>query len=159
MDNDYDIDALLLLATTLAAKRRPGALDEILAAIDLAQVKVPAKAKLIESFRRLASIGLICQQDDCFGLTPAGELLMENQLKPVDSEQRLLNIRSKLLSYQCQGDHPAVKISMEQLIAATDAQRESAKSKAKNMFAPKPKPATTGPGARQRKALAHKRKG
>jgi hypothetical protein len=38
----HDVDALLLIATTLSSKRRPAELVEIIAAADLLQVAIPA---------------------------------------------------------------------------------------------------------------------
>ena len=55
----HDVDALLLLALGLSAKRRPAELVDIMAATDLIQEAIPADAKLIEAFERLSRHGLI----------------------------------------------------------------------------------------------------
>ena len=53
----HDHDPLVLLATALAAKRRPAELLEIMAAIDLIQGNIPNEAKLSEAFARLGQSG------------------------------------------------------------------------------------------------------
>ena len=69
----HDHDPLVLLATALAAKRRPAALLEIMAAIDLIQGNIPNEAKLSEAFARLGQSGLLVERDDGVALTPAAE--------------------------------------------------------------------------------------
>jgi hypothetical protein len=56
----YDDDAALLLSLTVAAKRRPAALDEIITALAMAQHgEIPAKSKLVDAFARMGVCGLI----------------------------------------------------------------------------------------------------
>ena len=58
-----DTDALFLLATTLASKRRPAELVEVIAAFDLLQEPVPSSGRLIDSIQRLSAHGLRCEVD------------------------------------------------------------------------------------------------
>ncbi len=55
----HEVDAILLLSLSVAAKRRPAALAEILAAIDLAHGAIPSGAQLSKSFASLSAHGLI----------------------------------------------------------------------------------------------------
>ena len=50
----HDDDAGLLLSLTVAAKRRPAALDEIITALAMARHgEIPAKSKLVDAFARM----------------------------------------------------------------------------------------------------------
>ncbi len=55
----HEVDAILLLSLSVAAKRRPAALAEILAAIDLAHGAIPSAAQLSKAFASLSAHGLI----------------------------------------------------------------------------------------------------
>jgi len=66
MQTIHDVDALLLMATLLASKRRPADLVEIMAAADLVQGSVPAVNKLVESFARLGTAGLLVEVEGGF---------------------------------------------------------------------------------------------
>ncbi len=55
----HEVDAILLLSLSVAAKRRPASLAEILAAIDLAYGAIPSAAQLSKSFASLSAHGLI----------------------------------------------------------------------------------------------------
>ena len=83
----HDIDALLLLATVLSAKRRPARLVEIMAAIDLLHGNIPAEQKLGEALARLAVNGLLVELDGGIALTPAGASF------PLGHDPRDRNIR------------------------------------------------------------------
>ena len=63
MHTIHDVDVLLLLASALAAKRRPADLAGIMAALDLVQKNIPAAPKLGEAFARLGSYGLLVARD------------------------------------------------------------------------------------------------
>ncbi len=73
----HDHDPLVLLATALAAKRRPAELLEIMAAIDLIQGNIPNEEKLSEAFARLGQNGLLVARDGGVALTPAAESQIE----------------------------------------------------------------------------------
>lgn len=136
----HDVDALLLLATALASKRRPAELAAIIAAADLIQGFVPFEAKLRDAFSRLAVLGLIVASDDGFALTPDGQALMLGQPRKADNPERLAWMNEKLAAYIAKGEQPAIVLTSEQVIAAIAAHRTSAKGAGKNMLMPKPKP-------------------
>ena len=54
-----DTDALFLLATTLASKRRPAELVEIMAGFEPLLEAVPGTSRLIDTIRRLTAHGLV----------------------------------------------------------------------------------------------------
>ena len=65
----HDVDATLLLALSLASKRRPAELAEIIAATELMQGAIPQEFKLCDSFYRLSEYGLISASDGGYILT------------------------------------------------------------------------------------------
>src|SRR5450759_366803 len=119
----HDIDAILLLAMSLAAKRRPAELVEIIAAADLAQGTIPSEAKLSESFYRLSAYGLICEQDGGYILTPDAQLMMTGQAKKAKTPERIYDIKEQLADYHLKGEHTAILVTEEQLGAAILAHR------------------------------------
>lgn len=157
----HDVDALLLLATALSAKRRPAPLVEIMAAVDLLQGNIPAAAKLAEAFCRLATHGLIRAQEGGFALTPAAQGLVAEQPKKALVAERLFGIKEQLGDYVPAGESPAIVLAAEQLSAAIEEHRAFAAGGGKNLLVPKPKPAENAkrPGQRQRKPVpARKRR-
>lgn len=156
----HDHDPLLLLATALAAKRRPAELPEIMAAIDLIQGNIPNEEKLSEAFARLGQNGLLVARDGGVALTPAAESQIEALPRKGEMADRLSALRSLLAAYTTAGDAEAVAIPAEQLRAAMLAHRAAAAGGGKNLLVPKPKPeaAKARPGQRQRKPLPKQRK-
>jgi len=157
----HDVDALLLLATALSAKRRPAELVEIMAAIDLLQGNIPAEAKLAEAISRLAVHGLLIQATSGIALTPEAQAIVEGLPKKAEAAERLFIIKERLADYNVKGEHAAILLTVEQLKAAMVAHRAAGQSGAKNLLVPKPKPAQEikRPGQRQRKpAPARRRK-
>lgn len=157
----HDVDALLLIATTLASKRRPAELVEIVAAMDLLQVTLPDAARLVESFAHLGKHGMICARERGFSLTENAENVMAEQPKRGTSEEKIFRVRDDLSAFTTKPDHPAVLVTEEALAAAMSAHKVSGEGTGKNLLVPKPK--TDGdqqrPGQRFRKPLpAHKRK-
>ena len=151
-----DVDAILLLATTLSSKRRPAELVEIMAAAELLQIETPFEAKLPEAFHRLSTHGLIVEVDGRFALTPAAETLMSGlSRKTTETAERIFHVRDQLSMHQAKADQPAIVISEEQLAEATLASQAAAKAAKKNVLVPKPKPAEEAkrPGLRQRKPM------
>jgi hypothetical protein len=69
----HDHDPLVLLATALAAKRRPADLLDVMAAIDLVQGNIPNEEKLSEAFARLGQNELLLERDGGIALTPAAD--------------------------------------------------------------------------------------
>ncbi|MCG2578296.1 hypothetical protein LZ012_14975 [Dechloromonas sp. XY25] len=155
----HDHDPLLLLATALAAKRRPAELLEIMAAIDLVQGNIPAEGKLSEAFSRLGLCGLLVERDGGLALTPGAEQLIEALPGKGDMADRLIALRGLLASYVA-SEGAAIAIAPESLREAMLAHRAAAATTAKNLLVPKPKPeqAQARPGQRQRKPMPKQRK-
>lgn len=161
MQTIHDVDVLLLLATLLAAKRKPAELQEIVAAIDLAQGNVPAAPKLCEAFARLAACGLLVAADGGYALTPDAQTIVTRLPKKAETAERLFLIKDRLSEYAPKGQHPVVSVAEADVNAAITAHRAAAATTAKNLLVPKPKPEPEKqrPGQRQRKPLpARKRK-
>ena len=157
----HDVDALLLIATTQASKRRPAELADIVAAMDLLQVTIPDAARLVEAFAYLGKHGMICTRDNGFSLTEDAEKVMAEQPKRGTSEEKIFRVRDDLSAFTTKPDHAAVIVTAEALNAALLAHKASGEGAGKNLLVPKPK--TDGdkqrPGQRFRKPLpAHKRK-
>ncbi len=140
----YDTDGLLLLAVTLSAKRRPAELTEIIAAADLLQGFVPFEARLRDAFSRLARQGLIAEIDGRFELTPAAQAIMAGQPKKADTAARVLWIGEKISAHVPKEEHAAINLTTEQVVAAIQAHRASARGVGKNLLMPKPKTAEGG---------------
>lgn len=156
----HDIDAILLMATTLAAKRRPAELVELIAATDLLTGAIPSETRLAEAFHRLSSCGLICALDSAYTLTPAAQKIMTGLGRKADTQERIFNIKEKLGAFDPQGEYPAITLSTAQLGAAILAHRTAVKGPGKNLLLPKPKAADADakPGQRQRKPLPSRRR-
>lgn len=165
----HDIDALLLLATLLAAKRRPAELTELLAAAELINGAMPPTAKLADAFARLGSNGLIQAAEGSDAGVAAVALTMQAQSlltgrppKRGEAAEQLATIKAQLGDYTPGGTHPPVQYSEAQLAAAIQSHQLAASAPGKNLLMPKPKPVETTaprPGLRQRKPLpSHRRK-
>jgi len=157
-----DSDALVLLATTLSAKRRPAELVEIIAAAELIAGSLPGEAKLAESIENLSRHGLICARDGGLALTAGAEALMATQPRKGTGEERLFHVRDDLSACPTRADHAPVQVTPAELQAAIAAHRASSEGSRKNLLVPKPKAPDSErqrPGQRQRKPLpASKRK-
>ena len=137
----HDSDVLLLLATTLSAKRKPAALAEIIAAIELLHGSIPPESKLGDAFYRLATHGLIAAVEDGFTLTPAAQKIMATQPKRGAMGEHILSLKEKLAAYNPSSeDHEAILLSPEQLTTAIrahiTAQRVAAQGASKNLLMP-----------------------
>ena len=137
----HDVDAILLLAMSLASKRRPAELVEIIAAADLNQGAVPSETKLSDSFYRLSEYGLICEQDGGYTLTPDAQQMMAGQRKKADTQERICDIKESLADYHLNGEHAIILLTVEQITAAISAHQAAKGSSGKNLLMPKPKPA------------------
>jgi len=135
-----DVDAVILLATGLASKRRPATLTAIVAAVDLVQGFVPYPARLGEAVQRLSAAGLICTVEDGFALTPPAEKIIAALPKKAEAEERLAAVRSSLAAHCPKGERTAIVLSGEQLGAAILAHKTAMRSAGKNLLMPKPKP-------------------
>lgn len=155
----HDTDPLLLLAVALAAKRRPAELLEIVAAVDLLQGKIPGETKFAETLARLAVAGLIVAADGGLALTPAAQKLIEVLPHKREAGEQLLALKDGLAAYAPGPEQPPVVVEGAAVLAAILAHRAAAKSGAKNLLVPKPKPTDTArPGQRQRKPAPARRK-
>ena len=131
MQTIHDVDVLLLLATLLAAKRKPAELLEIVAA------------------------------DGGYALTPDAQTIVTRLPKKAETAERLFLIKDRLSEYTPKGQHPVVSVAEADINAAITAHRAAAATTAKNLLVPKPKPEPEKhrPGQRQRKPMpARKRK-
>jgi hypothetical protein len=156
----HDTDVVLLLATALAAKRRPAELVELVAAADLLAGAIPSEAKLADAFQRLSACGLICAVDEnAYTLTPGAEKLMSGTRRKAATQERILNVKEKLAAFEAQDVFAAIALSAAQVRAAILAHRTAAKAPGRNLLLPKP-PADAGtkPGQRQRKPLPSQRR-
>lgn len=134
----HDVDAILLLALSLASKRRPAELVEIVAAADLAQGAIPSEAKLSDAFYRLSAYGLICEQDGGYTLSPDAQQMMASQRKKADTPERVFALKENLADYHLKGEHTAIQVTEEQLVAAV--KEHLASKKGRSLLVPKPKP-------------------
>ncbi len=156
-----DVDALLLLAVTLSAKRRPAELAEIMAAVELIRSPIPAELDLDRAFQRLSGHGLIATRDGGFVLTAEGQELMSGQSAKGDGSERIRRLKEALTASVGKEEHSAIAPGQKALCTAILAHRAAQKSPAKNLLVPKPQAAEarTGPGVRRRKPMpARKRR-
>lgn len=138
----HDVDALLLLATALASKRRPAQLAEVMAATDLLQGSIPLDVDLAAGFRRLAANDLISGEADGLCLTAAALKIMDGlPRRKGETLERLAAIRELLAAYTPRAEAATIPPTTEQLTAAIQAHRSFLKGPGRNMLVPKPKPA------------------
>jgi hypothetical protein len=136
----HDIDAVILMATTLSSKRRPAELVEIVAAADMIQGTIPFDDKLGDAIARLSSAGLIGATEGGFTLTAAAEAIMAKLPKKAGTEELLVALRSELRAYAPKDECPAIVLTEAQLGEAIRAHKASRKSPGKNLLMPKAKP-------------------
>lgn len=134
-----DVDVLVLMAAALAAKRRPAELVEIVAAADLLQGSIPFVEKLGEAIEQLSALGLIVAAEGGFTLTPPAEELLKGQPRKAETEERIAVVRDKLVRYVPKGEHAAILLPRELLVAAIQAHKASRRAPGKNLAMPKPK--------------------
>ncbi len=119
----HDIDALILMATTISSKRRPAELVEIVAAADLIQGAIPFIEKLGDAMQRLSALGLITAAGDGYTLTPSGHAIMAKQPKRAVTEELILALKNNLASYRPVEEYPTILLTHEQLSAAIRAHK------------------------------------
>ncbi len=156
----YEVDVLLLLAVSLASKRRPAELVEIVAATDLLNDAVPSETRFADAIRRLSIAGLILEAEaGRFALTPEAEKIVTGLPKKGDTAERMAVVWDRLVAYSPAANEPAV-VTPQQACAAILAHRASGQGVGKNMLMPKPKveedakrraPFRRGPGAPRRR--------
>lgn len=156
----HDFDALLILSTALASKRRPAELSEIIAAADLLQSSIPTVEKMAEAFERLARNGLICAVNGGLVLSEAAQDIVVPPGKKVENDERLYVVKEKLSAFKVKGEFPPVLLTLEELAAAVATHRAAGEGAGKNLLVPKVKPETekARPGQRQRKPLPARRR-
>lgn len=134
-----DVDALILLATALAAKRRPAELVEIVAAADLLQGFIPSVEKLGGAIERLSTFGLLSAKEGSFTLTRTGQEFMAKQPKKAFAEELIVAITSSLSAHCPIEAYPPILLAQEQLSAAIRAHKATRKAPGKNLLMPKPR--------------------
>lgn len=134
----HDVDAILLLAMSLAAKRRPAELVEIIAAADLTLQPVPTAARVTDSLHRLGHYGLITEAPDGFALTAAAQQMLAGHAKKALPQERLRDIREHLADHNRPADTPDMHVTEKQVAAAIVAHR--ANRQQRSWLTPKPKP-------------------
>lgn len=125
---------------SIAAKRRPAELVEIIAATDLTQGAIPPETKLSDSFYRLSEYGLICEQDGGYALTPDAQQILSGQAKKAKSQERIYDIKENLADFHLNGEHALILLKEEQISAAVLVHQATKQSAGKNLLMPKPKP-------------------
>jgi len=141
MQHVRDIDALLLLATTLASKRRPAELVEIVAAFDFMQTEIGSELRLREAFARLSENGLISERDGGYTLSPEAQKIMAAVPKKGDLAAKVFSIKDDLSTHTPDAPQPAITIDETQLAEAMAALKHAAAGTGRNLLMPKPKPA------------------
>lgn len=136
----HDVDAILLLSLSLAAKRRPAELVEIIAATDLAHGTLPSEAKLSDAFARLSAYGLILATDGGYTLAADAQQMMESQRKKDDNEKHIYRLKEHLADYHLKGEHATIVVTEAQLLAAVEAHQKEKLTATRSMLMPKPKP-------------------
>lgn len=135
----HDIDAIVLLATTLASKRRPAGLIDIVAAADLLQGYVPFADKICDAIQRLSAAGLITGSGEELSLTSVAQQLMATQPRKSGTEELVLAVKGSLGAYRPKEEYPSIPLTEEQVGAAVRAHKASRKEPGKNLLMPKPK--------------------
>ena len=136
----HDVDAILLLAMSLASKRRPAELVEIIAAADLTQGVIPSETKLSDSFYRLSEYGLIRAQDGGYTLTPDAQQILSGHAKKAKSQECIYDIKENLADFHLNGEHAPILLTVEQIAAAIAEHHAAKTSSGKSLLTPKPKP-------------------
>jgi hypothetical protein len=133
----HDSDVQLLLATTLAAKRKPAQLGAIIAALDLLHGTVPSASKLGEAFYRLGSNGLMLAIEDGFTLTPDAQKMMATQPKRGAVAEHVFSLKEKLAAYNPPStDAASIIVSTDDIEAAIAAHRKPVQGAGKNLLMP-----------------------
>lgn len=125
MQQIHDADVLLLQAITLASKRKPAVVDEIVVAVAMIQPQLPSESKLLGAFARLSSHGLIVAQGEGYTLSADAERLLAGTSKKGDSNEQAYRIKEKLASFDTGADHPEVQPAALDLSKAIIAWRAS----------------------------------
>ncbi len=137
----HDVDAILLLALSLATKRRPAPLAEVIAAADLSQGAIPGETKLSDAFARLSAYGLIIEQDGGYALSADAQLMLSGHAKKAKMPERIHDLKEHLADYHLNGEHRMIALSAEQIAAAISEHKTAKSSSGRQWLMPKVKPA------------------
>ena len=132
-----DIEAGMLMAVTLASKRRPAQLLEVVAAADLILGFVPYPDKLGNAIERLSARGLIALADEGFTLTEAGRAIMSRQPRKGSQDDLIAAAKGQLAAWRPQGAQAPVVLDLVQLGTAVRAHKATRKT-GRNLLMPKP---------------------
>lgn len=135
-----DINATLILSLSIAAKRRPADLLDIVAAVALVQGRAPSADQLSDALMRLSVCGLVVDSDGGYTLSADAQQMLADQRNKDDNAKKLSRIAEHLAKYRCKGEHPAIEPGTEQLQAAIKQYKAENNSAGKNLLASKPKP-------------------
>ncbi len=136
----HDVDAILLLSLSVAAKRRPANLHEIITATDLAHDMIPNPVRLSDAFNRLSSYGLILEVDGCYTLSTDAQSMMSNQRKKDDSQKKLFRLKEHLADYHLKGEHITIDVFSDDIQNAVTTYRAEKKTTLRSWLIEKPKP-------------------
>ena len=112
----HDTDAQLLLATLIAAKRRPAALTDIVAAAEFMGFPVTAPAAWATAFERFFTHGLLSADGEGYVLTPAAVQLVEGLPKKAEADERVFLVRERLAAMKA--DAATLAASSDSLLKA-----------------------------------------
>jgi hypothetical protein len=138
----HDVDAILLLSLSVAAKRRPAELVEIITAIEMMELAIPSETKLSDAFARVSAYGLIVEIDGGYTLSADAQAMMENQRKKDDTPKKIYLLKEHLADYHLKGEHATILVSTDQIATAVAAHQAEKKTASRNMQITKPKPKT-----------------
>lgn len=136
-----DLDALMLLAMMLAAKRRPATLTEVVAAPDLLEGGLPPQVQIGKSFARLSEGGLLHEQEGGYAPTAAAEALLTGLKKRSDTAERIQVLRERLAAHTQATPGTPIALTPKQLGDAVLAFRAAEKSTKHTLMAERPQPA------------------
>ncbi|MCK6409144.1 hypothetical protein [Thauera sp.] len=135
----HDTDAQLLLATLIAAKRRPAALTDIVAAAEFMGFPVTAPGAWATAFGRFVTHGLLSATGEGYVLTPAAVQLVEGLPRKAAGDERVFLVRERLSAWKPAVEHPGIEISAAHFETALQDHAKLAQQGGKNLLMPKPK--------------------
>ncbi|MBS4097393.1 MAG: hypothetical protein KGZ83_11245 [Sulfuricella sp.] len=127
------------MSLSVAAKRRPADLVEIVTATSLAQGTIPAVPLLSDAFARLTACGLIVGIDGGYTLSVDAQEMLSSRRKKDDNEKMLSRIMEHLANYECKDVYPASHVGEEQLLVAVKEFRAASISPVRSLLTSKPK--------------------
>ena len=134
-----EVDAVVLLAISMASKRRPAALVDVVAAAALLQGFVIYPDKLGDAIARLSDKDLVQNSDEGLSLTEPAQQMMAGLPRKGEKEDHLAYLLGQLKIHRPQRQYPVIDFSMEALVAAVLEYKEAAKTPGQNLLKPKPK--------------------